>query len=240
MEIKPIPIALLILLALMAVILFLVFRLSRQYVLPLIKNRKSYRRFDLWLFRGELIAWVLFLTFTAYRVFIVSPYMSLFIIGLILLSGRTLWKDFLPGLLFRFENHANIGDSMRYGSSSCTIERIGPRNLHLRSKEGETIILPYSHIGEAVLSKSVQRSKLYQFTYVVRFENEDPTTDAAQLEKYLIECPWSIPSKLPKISFIGNGKYEITSFATDEHAAGKQQLYVEGRVRTMVDISSPD
>ncbi len=231
MEIKPIPIALLILLAFMAAVLFLAFKLSRQYVLPLVKKRKSYRLFDIWLFRGELLAWALFLIFTAYRTFIISPYMSLFIISLILLAGRAFWKDFMPGLLFRLENNALIGDSMLHGGSNCIIACIGPRNLHLRSKEGETIILPYSHIGEAVISKSVQKSKLHQFTFTVTSENKNPTAASTLFGKYIQECPWSIPARQPIIHFLENGQFEITSFAIDKNSAEKQRQYVAGRVK---------
>ena len=223
--------ALLLLLAFFAAIIFAVFKIGRQYVLPLVKNRKAYRLLDLWIFRCELLVWSLFIVFTVYRLFMVSPYLSLFLITLIIVAGRAFWKDFIPGLLFRLENNAELGDSIRYGNGINIIEHIGPRNLQLRNNEGEIIILPYSHIGEAVISKSVQKSNLFQFTFNLFIKKLPPHDVVTLLSKSIEECPWSIPSRLPKINLLGNGEYEITSFATDENAAGKQRIYVEGRVR---------
>lgn len=230
-EIKPIPVALLILLAFFAAIIFFVFKLARQYGLPLVKKRKTYRLFDLWLFRMEFMAWALFLVFALYRLLISSPYLSLFFVAIIIMSGRAFWKDFIPGLLFRFEKNAEVGDSMRYDNGNCTIESIGQRNLHLRNKAGEIIILPYSHVSEAIIAKSVQKSNLYQFTFKVEIKSEDPSAASALLEKYIQECPWSIPSRQPIIHSLANGIFEITSFATDENAAEKQRLHVNGRVK---------
>ena len=230
MPINPISLTLLILLAIIAAVIYLVFRVSRQYVLPLVKNRKSNRLFDLWIFRGELLAWALFIIFAIYQLFMTSPYVSLVLIVLIIIAGRAFWKDYIPGLLFRWENNAETGDRMRYGNGHCTIEDIGPRNLQLRNKDGETIILPYSHIVEAVISKSVQKSKLYQFTFRVTIENENPDTVSTLISRCIQECPWSIPSRQPTINSLGNGEYEIISFATDENAAGKQRMYIEGRI----------
>lgn len=230
MQINPLPLALLILLAFFAAIIFTVFKLSRQYALPLVKNRKAYRFFNLWIFRGELLAWTMFIAFATYRLIIASPYLSIIFIVLLILAGRSFWKDFIPGLLFRIEQHAEIGDSLRYENGNCTIENINPRNLQLRNKDGEIIILPYSHIDEAVISKSVQKSKLYQFTFKITLKNLPISTAILQIEKYIQECPWSIPSRQPTILSLGNGEYEITSFTTDENAAAKQRMYVEGKV----------
>lgn len=232
MQINPFPLALLILLAFFAVIIFTVFKLSRQYALPLVKNRKAYRYFDLWIFRGELLTWAIFIAFAIYRLIIASPYLSIIFIAILMLAGRAFWKDFIPGLLFRIEKHVEIGDSLRYGNGNCTIENINPRNLQLRNKDGEIIILPYSHIDEAVISKSVQKSKLYQFTFKIILKKLPTSTAILQIEKYIQECPWSVPSRQPTIHSLGDGDYEITSFTTDENAAAKQRMYVEGKVNT--------
>ena len=63
-------------------------------------------------------------------------------------GSQTLIKDFLIGLFIVVENTIAIGDSVKLGEHSGTVEAISIRTIRLRDLEGALHSLPFSEVGK--------------------------------------------------------------------------------------------
>lgn len=72
---------------------------------------------------------------------------SMGLVGLALgLGAQTLVKDIIGGLFILIEGQFAIGDSIRVGNLSGTVERMTLRSTHLRALHGELHIIPNGEI----------------------------------------------------------------------------------------------
>ncbi len=207
----------------LAIIILLGFRLFRSIVLPLIKSKKRQQGWLQALFRIELVSWFLFGVFIMYELLLQAPLVTLIMV--LLFFGVTLWwwQDFLPGLLFRYDHDAAVGDQLRFDNQQCTIEAIRLRSLQLKGENGELIIVPYRLLREVVITKAAQQTPLVPFTFQVRYKGAQ---GIHQIERLMRECPWSVPAHPPKVEEIGEGLYQITSTAPNDEIQAKQQRYL--------------
>lgn len=226
---ETISFTLLLFLGVIAVLLHTAFWLFRHFVYPLISSVKISRLTDKWLFRGELIIWLVYIGFALYGFLLDSPLITLVLLTLILILGWPVWRDFIPGLLFRLEGQVHVGDSIRYMEQESRVEAIGWRNLRSNTPAGETIITPYRKLSEAVLIRKRAEGKLYKHAFTVTLP-EKTKGGMAELKAYLWECPWSVSSHQPVIKSLGDAHFEITAFAADESAAERQKAYIAWRL----------
>jgi small conductance mechanosensitive channel len=69
------------------------------------------------------------------------------VVGLALsLGAQTLIKDFIGGILILIENQFTIGDVIKVGTATGTVERITLRATHLRNYDGTLYVVPNGDI----------------------------------------------------------------------------------------------
>jgi small-conductance mechanosensitive channel len=69
------------------------------------------------------------------------------VVGLALsLGAQTLIKDYIGGILILIENQFNIGDVVKVGTATGTVERITLRATHLRNYDGTVYVVPNGDI----------------------------------------------------------------------------------------------
>lgn len=221
-ELHAISLSTLGLLAVLGLGLFGLFSLLRYLIIPRFSSRKKRRVWRYVLFRAEIAGWFGFGLYALYRLLLEAPLPTLFLSTFVLVGGWWWWRDYVPGLLFRFEQDARAGDYILYRGQACAIAAIRPRNLKLIGQDGQLIILPYRSLEAVVLTEAAQMTTLTPFT--VQVESDIPNA-ADKIERLLQESPWVIPAHPPRVKDLGDGTYEITSLAPDEAIREKQQQH---------------
>jgi hypothetical protein len=225
-ELQPIPLLLLLVLTLLAAVLYLLFRGVRRYVLPLMDGRRRQQRWQVGLLRAEVTGWSLWAIFAVYRLLLAAPVTTTLLLLILLLPGRYWWRDFFPGLFFRLDKEAEAGDLLSYQGRTYQIEAIRSRSLRLVDNEGSVLILPYRLLGEVALTKAAESAVLTPFVFSV-----EAAIPEDQIERYLNECPWVAPGQASRIRQLGEGRYEVTTFAPDEQIGERQERYLLDRLR---------
>lgn len=231
---EPISITLLLLLAIDAGLLYLIFWFIRKVIYPLIKIRRIQRLTEKWLFRSQLIAWSAFAIFSVYRLLLDSPIITLILIIALLVLSWSFLKDFIPGILFQLENQITIRDIIRINGQESNVEAIGLRSLISSNAAGETIITPYHKLQNAVVVRARAEGKLIKHSFTLKFPEKEPAQAAEQIRQILLECPWSAPLQIPVVKRTGEREFQITAFAADKFAAERQKAYANWRVNNPV------
>jgi len=204
-------------------LLFGLFSLIRHLIIPRFQSVKKRRIWHYFLFRVEIGSWFLFGLYVLYRLLLEAPLPTLFLASVVLIGGWWWRRDYIPGLLFRFEQDARIGDYIQYKGQACAISAIRPRSLKLIGQDGKLIILPYRMLEDVVLTEATQMTTLPPFTFQIHTEAPNA---AEKIERLMRENPWAIPAYPPRVHDLGDGSYEITSIAPDEEIKEKQQRFI--------------
>jgi len=224
-ELQHLPLFLILLLALLAAGIYSAFWLARTYILPVIKVRQRQRTWQRRLLQAELASWAIFIFFSAYRLLLAAPIVTVLLTVLLLLPVRYWWRDFIPGLLFRMDSDAENGDYLYHHGQQHTIVGIRSRSLKLRTEEGAYVILPYRLLKEVHIARAAQKTALTPHVFQIETKNAPEL-----LDQLLAECPWIAPGQPPKVKPLEDGHYEITTFAPDEKIAEKQEAFLKEKV----------
>lgn len=217
----------LVLLLLLGGVLYGLFWTVRTYVLPLVKSSRRLRLWQRRLFRMELVAWSSYTLFFLYRLLVQSPVVTIVLIGMLLLLSRFWWRDWLPGLLFRFEQDAEVGDYLVYKGQQYRIQAVRSLNLKLVSSKGIVLVLPFRLLEETLIVKATDTAFMSTFSFEVEYDAPDA---ANRLERMMSDCPWVVPAHPPRINTLSPGRFRITSAAPDRAIQERQQRYVLEKV----------
>jgi len=122
-----ISVSLFLTMAILAVILWVVLWVGKKFI-PMVFHVYRYKhKFVLWTLRIETIVWLFYILYTIYILFNEDPGFIIILIALILILGRELWRDFIPGLIFRVQGIAHPGDHLIHEGDICRIESLGNR-----------------------------------------------------------------------------------------------------------------
>lgn len=219
-----IPLSLLLVLLLVGSLLYGLFYLLRRYLLPLTRGRGRQRE-SRRLFRAEVLSWTVFALLGTYRLFVAAPLSALFLVILVVGLGWSGWRDFLPGLFFRWAAAAQPGDRLIYKGRPYMLEALLPRCLSLREENGERLFLPYRLLEEVCILPTAEPTDLQAFSF--ELETEAPEVEVRQL---LAESPWLIPGETPRVELMGPDRFRITVFVAEKSLGRRLQAQLQQRL----------
>ena len=242
METENIPFGLLVFFGLFFAFIFLVFWCLHRYVLPFIKNRPSRRFISTWFLRLEILIWVLFAIYVISLLTLINTTVALIFITLMITLGWNSWKNLISGLLFRLERKIEVGEFMyldkgEENAYEGTVQKIRSRSITIRQVNGDFILIPYSRLDSAIISKSNLGGILMRHTFDIELKGMDLSKVKDTLMRILHECPWSVPAKDPIIKNLGGMRYQITSFTFDKNAGDKLASFVRKRIADFLVIN---
>lgn len=221
-----IPLLLIPVLLLVGGLLYGLFYLLRRYLLPLSRGRGRQRE-SRRLFRAEVVSWSAFALFAAYRLFVPAPLATLFLFALLLGLGWFGWRDFLPGLFFRWAGAAKPGDRNIYEGRAYDVEALPPRHLSLREETGERLLLPYRLLREVHLMPAADPTDLQAFSFVLGTERSEQ-----EVQQLLLGSPWITPAGTPRVESIGASRFRITLFVAEESIGRRVQAQLQQRLES--------
>lgn len=218
-------------LLILASLLWLLIWAGKRFIPMVVHLRRNERSFRVWTLRIETLAWVSFALFALYRLLLESPGYVAIILAIVLIIGRELWRDFIPGLLFRLQGIADPGDQMLFEEDICRVESIGVRYLKLKTAEGNILLIPYHRLNEITFTQTIQKGKTNDYSFSVIYISDDKDLAISTLQRHLLESPWSIPSKSLRIKAENDNSYRITIAAIDEQVANRLRKNLLERIR---------
>jgi small-conductance mechanosensitive channel len=134
------------------------------------------------------------------------------------LAIQNVLGDVLASLAIAFDKPFQIGDELHLDDINGTVERIGIKSTHLRSIDGEQIIIANSQLLQARL-KNFGRAREQRTTFVLNFAFDTPTDTLRAIPALIEQVVTSVPTaRFGRCSLRGLGsagfEYEVSFFAT--------------------------
>lgn len=218
--------------------LFLVFRLLSR-LLPLLLFKKDKRK-PVWRFTAaiELIVWLVFLV---WAINFLSKSSQVFAIGLVILlfffAFYSAWiglKDYIAGAFFKTNTTFTINETVRIGEYTGKIVKFSPSALILETESGKSIYLPYSFLFGKVMVKSHPAETILNYTF--RFEIPGTENLSATMQKIRVEIlnmPWASLKKNPQIKPLmetpTGQMLEITLFSIENEYFPEMENILKGK-----------
>lgn len=205
----------------------------KYYIIPLLESSKAKRKSKRLAFRLEVTAWVIYTLVGLTQLFIENLWVTLALLLVTALVGLNFWKNFFPGLLMRLSDQYTIGDPVRFEEYSGSIQKLGKTVLQIKTEEEELIYIPYFKISNGIFVKKQAKGKLMSSKLVLQLGNKDVEAVLGLLDKWLHECPWSIPQSGNHASVHPGGLLHVTVYAVDQASLGKAERYLKNRFETL-------
>jgi small-conductance mechanosensitive channel len=135
------------------------------------------------------------------------------------LAVQNVLGDVLASLAIAFDKPFQIGDELHIDDINGKVERIGIKSTHLRSIDGEQIIIANSQMLQAKL-RNFGRASEQRTTYVLNLAFDTPTDTLRSIPALIEQVVKSLPSaRFARCTLRGLGsagfEYEVSFFATD-------------------------
>ena len=195
MTIKGIPFSMLFILAILGLLIFVAFSLYKRLILPIIllkDNGQAHRKSIVQL---EIIVWAIFFFSLVYYALVASLPVTLILLSLIILAFLDFWRNYFTGIIMKFGDKLQLGDSIVVNGHSGKIVAFGNRAIRMESTIGEEILIPYRLTNTEIKIGQKHQPKILCKTLVLDETIKDSNTPLKQkIEHAIYTNPWIIIS----------------------------------------------
>lgn len=210
----------LLLMALIAILLLLIFRVSDAYVVPLFQKKQPKSR--LYWFRIKTIIWTLYFLLFFSLLFSVNMLLTLTISAIIVAIGWSFWTNLFAGILIRFTQQYKAGDQIKTEFGSGQITSIHTTYTELRNENSELLLIPNIQLKNTVVRQiSIRQSpNTDNFSCSGNFSYD-------QVYLHAINCPYLTANQNITIEKATNNTFEIRAMLLDESFRERAIAYFE-------------
>jgi hypothetical protein len=224
-------------LGLIAVILFISFKVLKEYIAPLIEAKFKIRKPYLTIYRFKTLIWFLYVVFAFYQLITSHLIIGLSTVGFIALLGINLWKDFFAGIYLKLDGRIFINDNITINGINGKISKLHIRNLELKSDSDETISIPYHHFLNATVAKRLDKGEERSRTITLAVKNNSDYNSIKAIEGILTICPWIYSHKQSlvkrNLSNETTTEYAISIYVSDTVTLKKVEEFLETSIKVV-------
>jgi len=212
------------------VAIFLLLRLLRFLLPPLLHKEKPRRVLSRFFPVAELVVWLIFFSWFAIlfsKTEEIYAYVVLAILFLMLFWIFRYWvKELIAGVVFRSSSHLKVGDILHFEDLKGTIRKFGNYSVDLETQDNQVIFIPYSKLADAVniISEPTGLSQGYTFTLVCE-KVEEQAELMHKIKATILASPWVSANRTPTIRLANQDstslEFEITVYPIDKSFTGK-------------------
>jgi|GEM_PF-2450525 len=232
-----IPTLLILGLGLIAVILFVGFKVLTQYIAPLIESKFKIRKPYLTIYRFKTLIWFLFIVFAFYQLISSHIVIGLSTAGFIALLGFNFWKDFFAGVYLKLDGRIFINDNITINGIKGKISKLHIRNLELKSDSDEIISIPYHHFLNTTVAKRLNKGEERSRTLTLNVKNNSDYNSIKAIEGLLTICPWIYSHKQSLVKRNSSNdtttEYAISIYVSDSITLKKVEEFLDEHIKVV-------
>lgn len=220
-------------LLLIAVVIFLTHRLINTLVNKWIKKEQKQSLNSVYMPVTINLVWIIFIIYAIYTVALLNPIIAMFISGLLLIAAWNYVKDFVQGILFRFQKGDLVTQQIKIGDLSGEVIKMKNTGLHIQLENGESVHYPYSKLTNKILAINTSVNKDYQYCTLnlsVPY-TKDIEKIKKQLDFHLLSVPWIISTMQIKTEVISKDSekinFKINAYTLDKKYVSKIQQSID-------------
>lgn len=160
------------------------------------------------------------------------------LIVLILLISWFVLRDFIAGIILRLEGAFDVHDFVRSAGVEGEVKKLGFRSIKLETNQGELVTIPYRGLMGEISSKSKREGSGVSVKLRLGISGvQDWDTVFSILEKTLLNSPWSMLNRQPRIELAEEGEtflVECTVYVLDHKHLLKLKNYLRKQPQSNV------
>jgi hypothetical protein len=223
---------------LLALGLFMAFRLADRYLLPILTSVSSLSNLRRWMPIIQTLSWVGFIIFALGYLVNLAPLPGLTLTVLLAIAFWQTIHNLAMGLLVRLKNDVRPGRKIQVAGQRGLITEMGLLDLEILNDQGQKTILAYRRIEREILTleNPFERIKSYRFLWQPETPEQLAMAEAEHIiQQEVLRLPWSIPNRLPIIEPVQEaGKqtsFRIVLYALDEKFFPDMIHRLEGQLK---------
>jgi len=224
-------------LALIALVIFVSFKLLTEYIAPLIESKFKIRNPYLTIYRFKTLIWFLFIVFAFYQLISSHIIIGLSTAGFIALLGFNFWKDFFAGVYLKLDGRIFINDNITINGIKGKISRLHIRNLELKSDSDEIISIPYQHFLNTTVAKRLNKGEERSRTIILPVANNSDYNSIKAIEGLLNICPWIYSHKQSLVKRNSSNdtttEYAISIYVSDSVTLKKVEEFLDEHIKAV-------
>ena len=192
--INGIPFSMLLILAALGVIIFIGFNLYRRLILPMMLLKDSGKAHQKSFARTEIIVWMVYVIAVIYFALVKSLPVTMVLLALVVFAFFDFWKNYFAGIILKFGDKLQLGDSITVNDHSGKIVEFGNRAMKMMSDIGEEMLIPYRLVNSEVKIGQKSTPKTLLKTFVLENKGNKEMGMKQKIEKAIYNNPWIIIS----------------------------------------------
>ena len=192
--INGIPFSMLLILAALGVIIFIGFNLYRRLILPMMLLKDSGKAHQKSFARTEIIVWMVYVITVIYFALVKSLPVTMVLLALVVFAFFDFWKNYFAGIILKFGDKLQCGDSITVNEHTGTIVEFGNRAIKMMSDIGEEMLIPYRLVNTEVKIGQKSTPKTLLKTFVLENEGNKQVGTKQKIESAIYNNPWIIIS----------------------------------------------
>ncbi len=221
-----------------SIFVFSLFRLF-NFALNRIKHKTTYLKLITKnILLVELLTWILFLIWAANSARSRNPILSLSISGMLLFI--LFWvsyfglRNIIAGVFFRYQENYAIGDHYQNNDYAGRIIDFKLFALHLESKDGQIISIPYGKLANKVSTHQEVGKTKTAYTFELSTTKEKEIQEVTQeIKNFLLSMAWISTYRTPEIHQLKTSDsayiFNISLFAINNDYALKTEQLVKSK-----------
>jgi RNase P/RNase MRP subunit p29 len=158
--IEEIPFFSILAIGLVAFLIYIGFGLYRKLILPILMLEKTEKIRKKNFAKLEVVVWVIFFIAVFYYGLIKSPLIICALLLLISVAFFDFWRNYLSGIILKFGDYFQLGDSVTINGNTGRVVHFGNRTLRIVTAQGAEILIPYRLVDKEVKIKQKSTPKI--------------------------------------------------------------------------------
>ncbi|MFT4601704.1 MAG: hypothetical protein ACI857_001887 [Arenicella sp.] len=218
---------------LIGALIFGFFWVLRKYVVPYLSSRKAVKKANTLRYRLEILSWGLYSVFAVYQLLTDSLYITVILLLLLILAGRNFWRDLFAGIAFKLENKFSVKDPVRFEDHNGNLDKIGSRNIQIKTDSEELVIIPFRKLSGSVFIKRQAKGKLHSSKLSMNTGSKSPEEVVQNISDWLYQCPWAVVNEKVSPKITGAKELTFTIYAVDVASISKTEDYIKKRLNKL-------
>ena len=230
-----IPALLILGLIIIAIVLFVAFKILTDYITPFLKSHYKIKEPDLAVYRFKVIIWSTYTMFSFYQLISSHIIIGIALTVFIGLIGFNFWKDFFTGIYLKLENRIKVDDNISLNNIKGEITKMHTRNFELKTQNDEVYIIPYHKLLQSSVAKRLSKGEERSRTITLIVENNSNYNSIKAIENLLNICPWIYTHKPSIVKKMNNCEFSITIYVPDNFTFQKVEEFLLENIKNDTD-----
>lgn len=219
------------------VLLFLGFMIYRRFRMPAVVLKRDRYKHEQKIQKIEFVVWAIYFLMIIYVALTGNLVVTIIVLLLLILAFFKFWKNYFAGIVIKFTNKFEIGDSITINSLKGNIIEMGFTSLILATAEGTEVILPYSSLDTQIKIEQKSSPKILSKSMYIPDFYLRTSDQKSELLKLLSANPWIILSKPIQLSTDEKGT-NLSFFVINNEIYNKAVYWIQDRIETMINKES--